>query len=438
MTDDYVIHVKGKEVQDSLNLPGSWVIADLEQSIGWPEEDIIIKYEGSDLHLLTYDEKHDYMPAVAIRLNKDLSNDEAKSKITKFLSTLNWVSSGSIRIEYWMGGSRPFRSIDTKSTKYTAKFFRITYLPTNLDNPQLLALALLREGDGLSHTHYGYSFLSYYKIINLVKKNGEKQKKWIRNNITALNPKAQERIDELIKEGEVIEDYLYHSCRCALAHAGVDPTVNPDDANDSIRLYKDLPLIRHLAKRMIETHFNIKTGNTVYNEHLYELEGFKKILGKEIVSEILSNDTVSRRKIKIDENISIRQWCNKRYGVFDSLKLKTKSIKNGVVFFDCVNEDYSFKVGLILDFNDERIFLEIEDISINTTNKRNQLQYKIDCQMFFKDFLCNGQLEIFLQNNDYFLGRKDANLPVNIDLGRTAENIENIIKQLQGQLDEIA
>lgn len=438
MSDDYVIHIKGKAVEDSLKSPGPWVVANIVQTMGWPEEDIIVKYEGSDLHLLTYDDEHNFMPAVALRLSDGLRDDEAKSKITRFLSALNWVSGGSIRIGYWIGGGRPVRSKDSKGMKYTAKFFRITYIPSNLNNEQQLALALLREGDGLSHTHYGYSFLSYYKILNLVKKNGEKQKKWIRNNLVGLKDDAQKRADELINNGENIEDYLYHSCRCALAHAGVDPTVNPDDVSDSVRLYKDLPLIRHLAKRMIESHFAIKTDSTVYHEHLYELSGFKKLLGEDLVSEILNNDSISRRRINIDKKISIRLWCDKRYGVFESLKIKTKSINNGVVFFECVNDDFSFKVVPILDFNEERIFLEIEDVVIIAGDEKTQLQYGIDWNNFFRDLICNGQLEIFIEDDNQFLGRKDANIPVNIDIGRTVEGFNSAITQLQSRLDEIA
>lgn len=223
-----------------------------------------------------------------------------------------------------------------------------------------------------------------------------------------------------------------------MAHAGVDPTINPDDVSDSIRLYKDLPLIRHLACNMIETHFKIKTTTAVYNEHLYELSGFKKLIGDDLLSQVLSTDSVGRRRLKIDEKISIRQWCDKRYGVFESLNLKTKTINNGVVFFECVTDDYSFSVDLILDFNNERLFLEIESPTINSDDKKTLIQHNIDWNRFFKDFLCNGQLEIFLENDNQFLGRKDTNLPVNIDLGKTAENMDIAIAQLQSELDAIA
>ncbi len=152
MSENYVVHIKGETVQEGLGKLGPWVIANIEQSIGWPEEDIIIKYEGVDIFLLTYNDEHDFMPAVAINLCNGLSNDEARSKITRFLSVLNWVSSGSLRITYCSCGGRSVRSEDTKVMKYTARHFRVTYLPANLSDEQRLALALLREGDGLSHT----------------------------------------------------------------------------------------------------------------------------------------------------------------------------------------------------------------------------------------------------------------------------------------------
>lgn len=124
MSEDYVIHIKGEAVDKALKLPGPWVVGNVVQAIGWPEEDMIIKYEDSDLHLLTYDDERDLMPAVALRLSDGISDTDAKDKITRFLSALNWVSSGSIVLDGWIGGGRPIRSINKKGTKFTALFFK--------------------------------------------------------------------------------------------------------------------------------------------------------------------------------------------------------------------------------------------------------------------------------------------------------------------------
>ena len=56
---------------------------------------------------------------------------------------------------------------------------------------------------------------------------------------------------------------------------------------------------------MIESYFLIKTDDTVYQEHFYKTSGFKDLLGNDIVSEILSTDAISRRKLDIGQKISI-------------------------------------------------------------------------------------------------------------------------------------
>ena len=95
---------------------------------------------------------------------------------------------------------------------------------------------------------------------------------------------------------------------------------------------------------------------------------------------------------------------------------RTKSIKNGTIFFECVNDDFTFKIILHPDFNDEKIFLEVEEATIDSDDEKTLIKHKIDWNNFFRDLICNGQLEIFSKDNNQFLGRKDANFPVNIDI----------------------
>ncbi|MEJ2419073.1 MAG: hypothetical protein P8Y45_19525 [Exilibacterium sp.] len=72
---------------------------------------------------------------------------------------------------------------------------------------------------------------------------------------------------------------------------------------------------------------------------------------------------------------------------------------------------------------------------IRANDEKMELQHRIDWNKFFRDFVGNGQLEIFLEDNGSLLGRKDANLPVNIDLGKTIDSFNASIDQLQGKLD---
>lgn len=438
MLEEYIKNIRGEEVERSLATHGSWVVANLNQSIGWPQESIIIKYEAQDIHLITHDD-HKRYPAVAIRRNNGLSKENAQKVIYRFLSALNWVSEGSIDIAHWSGGSLPYRFSDNHQLKFTAQHFRITYLPANLSDEQQLALALLREGDSLRKSNYGYSFLSYYKIINLVKSNAEKQKKWIKGNCAkVLDSNGKRRMDELVAAGEAIEDYLYHSCRCALAHAGVDPTANPDDIDDHTRFYKDLPLICSLAKIAVEENFKIPSMTTVYKNHFYELSGFRSLLAEDFLKKIFTQNAVSRRELTLDFDIAIRQWCDKKYGVFERLRPKTRAIRDGIAYLECESPDGTFSINLVLGFRNERFELDIEHPRIHSASEATTISHLIDCKTFLRDLICNGEIELFMSNDERFLGRKDPNMPVNIDIGGTVEAFDNEIDMLRERLNGIA
>ena len=69
------------------------------------------------------------------------------------------------------------------------------------------------------------------------------------------------RVNEIDSFGVDFGDYIYVSCRCAVAHAGqIDSTVNPDDIDDYRRITEDLPLIQEIAKNIIKSgRFNNET-----------------------------------------------------------------------------------------------------------------------------------------------------------------------------------
>ncbi|GLS51444.1 hypothetical protein GCM10007885_43010 [Methylobacterium gnaphalii] len=77
--------------------------------------------------------------------------------------------------------------------------------------------------------------------------------------------------------------HLYESGRCAIAHATGKPIVNPDDPRDAERLFLELPLVREMAVRAIEDRFGILTQSAEFDLHLYELRGWKRVLGRGLI-----------------------------------------------------------------------------------------------------------------------------------------------------------
>lgn len=435
MTFEYIKHRLGAEVESDLKSIGPWTVATIDQTIGWPKESIAVTYDGVEFYILGYEEDDkDILPAVAIK-SKSVSDQNAKNCISEFLSLINWVNSGSIRTNFSFGSTRVMRSrSSSKSVRHVTDHFYLDYLPSNLSDDAKLALALLREGDYLRHTHRGYSFLSYFKIINIIYNNGRRQKDWIKNEITNLQDKgAVERAKKIIQSGKEIEEYLYHSCRCAIAHAGIDPTVNPDDSEDDSRLKDDICIIRELAVIAIKDNYGVKTIGQYWEQHLYELHGFKQYLGEDFVDIVLAENIVGRRTLRIIDKIAARQRHDKKYGVFENLNLRTKRIRDGVVHLECYSDDMLFKVPLYLDFNKEICHFDVERALISHKEKRG-LEYQIDYWNFMKDLLCNGQIEIWVAGSDALLSRKDPNLSYNIDLMESLEAMDRSIDQIQLQI----
>ncbi len=435
--DDYVIHMKGEPADKYARQPGHWVIASLTQTMGWDRETQIVTFEGHKILVLGYGDELQFLPAIAVNYSdRAITKLEAQRLITRFLSVLNWAEGvGSISIENWIGGSRPIRTRARNGVNYTTSYFRITYLPQYLSDELCRALALYREGMGLRHVHAGYSFLSFYKVINLVHRSGRDQKAWIRDNIPSLAQDMQDKAVKLAAEyHERIEDFLYISCRCAVAHAGEDSNMDPDNIEDSLRLQKGNPIIAALAEYMVSSHFELPTKQQIWQRHYYEVAGFAEVFGEDQVFRIQENEFIPRRAIAIPEPISVRQWHDKRYGVFENLNTRVRGISGGQILIECSSPDRLFIVELIVDLIENRFFLDIENPVIREGAEKQHIRYRIDHLRYLDDLIGNGEEEIFLSESNICLGRKDANLPVNIDQQKTHEHMQAQIEQLEAEL----
>src|ERR1700674_1054091 len=202
--------------------------------------------------------------------------DDGMLLVPYFLSSLTWVERRGTRVKHWIGGNvpRPMGGRPRNPT-YTEKFYQ-PYMPDSSEQKTRWALAFYREG--LSLNHVAYQCLSFFKILNIFCPTGPKQTKWINDHIGDIsNHRAKERISAIRSEHKDIGDYLYSSGRCAIAHAGEMPTVDPEDPTDMRRLRDDLPLVQALAEIAIEKEFGIQSASTIDHEHLYELEGFREV-----------------------------------------------------------------------------------------------------------------------------------------------------------------
>lgn len=414
-------------------LKGPWIIANIDSWIPWPQKRTIVSYKNFKMYL--FPEEEGLFAGIGVIKNGSFNDDAIRKAIMQFASELAWVEQTRINIVSWGGGSHPFRVVKRSNIpSIVSSHFRITYLPEIEEVKARLALAFYREGLGLDHK--AYSFLSFYKIINIFYENGNDQKEWIKQNYSKITKnKVRDRINELAKKGIQIEDYLYRSCRCAVAHAFNDPIIDPENLEDNLRLSNDLPVIKNLVELLIENELNIKTSQTIWKEHRYELMGFKEVIGDDTIIKILNSEGINQ--INLPQNISVQIWGKAHYSPFEEMILVAANLDETILLLEYISKDSLITFYLNLDLKNERLIIDPVDGIIKRDDNTSKAAKNIsEVYRFLIDYFTNGSLEIWDNSTNSCLGFCDPFIPEDIDIGKTIENFGKIIKDFQKRASE--
>lgn len=393
---------------------GEWTVAHVRQSIGWTQKPITIDYVGRKFLLLPEDEQN--LPAIATLGEHTV----CRRAILEFASALTWSRSGSVVVESWTGGGQIYRTRKLPMVgQITAQPFQVDYLPHPSDSNHRLALALFHEGSTLTHVHVAYSFLSFYKIVNLVSgTNGPAQMDWINAHVPKMDHyRAKERLAELQKINEDIGKYVYQSCRCAIAHAGDprNPVIDPHNIDDERRLRSDLPLIIMLAEIALE-EMGIKTSQSVYKEHRYELSGFEHCFTPEFVQTLKAGGTPTSSTIRLPTRLSLRIWGHPNCPPLEDMPPVSVESANGVLTIKCMSREKGYYANVVLDFPNYRLKAEIlSEEGLTDDGSAEFVETTLEIERFFWNWNCNGCLEVWADSTEC-LGRCDAFLPINVML----------------------
>jgi Methylamine utilization protein MauJ len=244
----------------------SWLNVGVKGSASWPKEETTLKFGGHQLVLKPA--KPDKEMSVHIAL-VGISDIEALTLINRFLSVLSWCSDQAMENLYgWSGNPVPVavpRASRQIGSGVGGPFGYPFLRDLEPDKTVRLALALFREGRTVNSTPF--EFLSYFKILNIFWKdkwttaNGQRQNPIVEGIRATLPSLKDEMVLRRLKKLRDIEPdvpkYLYGSGRCAIAHANLDPIVDPDDVSDLRRLSEDIHIIKGIAEHLMETELKI-------------------------------------------------------------------------------------------------------------------------------------------------------------------------------------
>jgi hypothetical protein len=120
--------------------------------------------------------------------------------------------------------------------------------------------------------------------------------------------------------------------------------------------------------KAIEEVFGVETRGTNFRKHLYELDGFKKILGPDIVAHRQNSTAPAGQPMLEIPDISVRIRRKENYAPLNGLRCRHIRYVGKTVYmnFESLQGDVEFQ--FVLDFGAERIVFDLfADIGVRDT-----------------------------------------------------------------------
>lgn len=407
-----------------LKVNGDWVCINIDSRMSWPIKPQQFTFEGHPVWVMPVTTEN--YPGLAINKPADMDRDDAFALLHRALSVLAWLQDTGAVVQQMTGGNLP-RMMGMRESlgRSIRENFDLSDLPVIKEDAAKLAFALMREGRGLNHS--AYSFFSFYRVLEIAIPRGKERGKWITANIDAIpGHKAQAALQELKAkiEGDVGK-HLFESGRHAIAHAKLDPIINPDDPRDAQRLQSELPIIEALAVLAIERHLGIQAPHQMWKEHLYELRGWKQILPPEVIAESLKDDPADLDIVVDLPLIDLRLRLSERFPMLESLSPVEIDIREKRVLLTYRTADDLVDLVFALNFADERLEFDLACslTAFDDGTAAAARNGKERCR-FLWHYFGNGELQFWNSETGDLISRVDAFIPLNMMGNLDAHNAE--------------
>ena len=415
---------------------GDWVCLNIETSCDWPVRPQSLTFAGHYIWIIPITVE-DY-PGVAIKRPGQMSPEDAERLLYRFLSVLAWQHECGISVSYQSGGNLPYMIAVNKRYGFSIRDqFDFTDLICPEEEGACVALALMREGRSLNH--YGYAFLTFWRVLELAYPLSKERTAWINATFLNLNDQqAKEAHEHIAAEGvKDVGRHLFESGRCAVAHGTSNPIINPDDPRDERRLARELPLVRELATRAIEEQFGILTSHTEYQQHHYELRGWKTVLGAGLIGRVLAGQGDNLNEAVDLPEIHVRLRGCSPYSPMEGMIVAAMKIIGERIYFTYQSSDELFRIEFSLNLIDERLEFDMQQGFFGRDDGSvRAAEYRREVSRFIRDFLLNGELQIWHAGTGVLLSRKDAFIPRNslVNLDGCNANIASAQSEVERRL----
>ena len=380
-----------EEILKELNINGhTWATVSLAPHSAWVKNPLKVWFRGRYIYLIPL---KDDRPAYATTTSKpNETYKETHNVLASFLSSLSWLENIPLTIQEHSGGGRPYPlGYIGQAISMLISSFDKENLPDPSDKMARKALAFYREGLSINNTFY--SFLSFYKIINIIKEKGADQKNWINSKLNQLGHESQQRITELKKSHPQIDiaTHLYNDGRCAIAHASqTQLTLDPDDLDELERLKKDKIIIKELSAIALEEELGIKSPKTLRKEWHHNISQLLSCFDQNQLKNGILKTTLPYIILKIKANAQ-NELTKKLL-----LPEKVNYINNTFTIY-ALTPDGRANIKFSIDIDKNYISIDPDYAVYKTSSIEDRINAEIDVNalVLIRDYMHGGQLRIY-------------------------------------------
>jgi hypothetical protein len=437
MRTPYVLHLFGADALAKVQGRFGWLTVGVASSIAWPEDDVWLNYDGVEYILQGVRQEGDRLiaPSISTPSGQD-QIDEALSRLYRFTSVLGFYKRGYVDITGRVWGTRMTRYSNPKDSITTplqggSKKFSCNHMPVIEDDQVRKALAFLREGRRLERVHEPYSFLSFFKVIES-QFESKARVAWVEKNLELITEeRAVKRISELRGQSVNVNQHLFDSGRCAVAHASVSgKIVDPDIPTDRKRIGADLDIIAALANRYIKVDAGVPDEMDLY-ESRDRVAPWHALMTREAVSALKEGGHVENAESLGRLNgatVSVRLWPDPAAKQFDAMRLLPIESGDGVVKLVVLNTENTIALVFAMDVAKGHVHALLNEGGIREGTDIAEQDIE-DYTRYFHSVIGNRIVELTIEGAEPV--DCDIVIPVNIIPRAPEEAVQDALEQFR-------
>jgi hypothetical protein len=403
----YIPHFFGAEAKARASGRAGWLTAGVVSSIPWPEDDVWLLYDGEEyfLHGVSMEGEKRNSPAISTP-SSEAGTDSALSRLYRFTSILGFFKRGYVDITSTFSSGYIMRYSSSHDSFFTVtqagkRRFDCNYMPIIEEDQVRRALAFLREGRRLRRVHEPYSFLSFFKVIE--SQLGSRDRvSWIEQSLDRLEGEAAKRVAELRADGVNVNDHLYTSGRCAIAHAGLGgEVVDPDIPSDRRRIASDIEIISALADHYIKGEAGVPDEMDLYRAR-DRVTPWQSLMTPVALASLKAGGQVDKPEDLGNLNgakVTVRLWPDAPAEQFQGMTLIPQETMPGVVKFIALNSRKSIVLVFAMDVPNGRMHTVLNEGGIVTGVQTTQVDVE-DYTRYFHSVLGNRTVELSIEGVD--------------------------------------